>query len=125
MTIFIPEVKKTRLFKEKKTHGKTSNILISVTSVHFFGVHKLIITMPTVVNLCVYGRRMLRHVNPYPVNLIGGGGDIASPLSICTYSKTCVKQPLRNRQNKDLNVKWKLNEGEKYCRAFCNTFDLH
>ena len=25
-----------------------------------------------------------------------------SPL----YSKTCVKQPLKNRQNKDLNDKW-------------------
>ena len=22
------------------------------------------------------------------------------------YSKTCVKQPLKNRQNKDLNDKW-------------------
>ena len=30
------------------------------------------------------------------------------------YSKTCVKQPLRNRQNKDLNDKWLLNEGRKY-----------
>ena len=42
-----------------------------------------------------------------------------------SYSKTCVKQPLKNRQNKDLNDKWKLNEGQKYCRALCNTFDLH
>ena len=26
---------------------------------------------------------------------------------ICyTYSKTCVKQPLKNRQNKDFNDKW-------------------
>ena len=44
----------------------------------------------------------------------------------------------KNRQNKDLNDRWKLNEGRKYCRmlplqnaplaprgAFCNTFDLH
>ena len=23
-----------------------------------------------------------------------------------TYSKTCVKRPLKNRQNKDLNNKW-------------------
>ena len=29
-----------------------------------------------------------------------------------SYSKTCVKWPLKNRQNKDLG-------------AFCNTFDLH
>ena len=32
------------------------------------------------------------------------------------YSKTCLKQPLKNRQNKDLNDKWKLNVGQKYCR---------
>ena len=24
--------------------------------------------------------------------------------------------PLKNRQNKDFNVKWQLNEGRKYCR---------
>ena len=34
----------------------------------------------------------------------------------CLYSKTCVKRLLKNRQNKELNVKWKLNEGRKYCR---------
>ena len=28
------------------------------------------------------------------------------------YSKTCIKRPLNNRQNKDLNDKWKLNEGQ-------------
>ena len=33
-----------------------------------------------------------------------------------TYSKTCVKWPLKNRQNIDLNDKWELNEGLKYCR---------
>ena len=32
------------------------------------------------------------------------------------YSKTCLKRPLYNRQNKDLNDKWQLNEGQKYCR---------
>ena len=31
------------------------------------------------------------------------------------YSKTCVKLPLKNRQNIDLNDKWQLNEGRKYC----------
>ena len=46
------------------------------------------------------------------------------------YSKTCVKWPLKNRQNKDLNDKWYINEGRKYCRmlplgAFCNIFVLH
>ena len=32
------------------------------------------------------------------------------------YSKTCLKRPLKNRQNKDLNDKWWHNEGRKYCR---------
>ena len=32
------------------------------------------------------------------------------------YSKTRLKQPLKNRQNKDVNDKWYLNEGPKYCR---------
>ena len=59
------------------------------------------------------------------------------------YSKTCLKRPLKNRQNKGLKDKWYLNVGQKYCRmlswslmqvesiaecslgAFCNTFDLH
>ena len=33
-----------------------------------------------------------------------------------SYSKTCLKRPLKNKQNKDLNDKWLLNEGQKYCR---------
>ena len=43
------------------------------------------------------------------------------------YSKTCLKGPLKNRQNKDFNDKWKRNEGRKYypLGVFCNTFDLH
>ena len=32
------------------------------------------------------------------------------------YSKTCVKQPITNRLNKYPYDKWKLNEGQKYCR---------
>ena len=32
------------------------------------------------------------------------------------YSKTCLKRPLKNRQNKGLKDKWKLKEGRKYCR---------
>ena len=51
-------------------------------------------------------------------------------LGFVSYSKTCLKWPLKNRQNKDVNDKWYLNEGRKYCRmlsfgAFCNTFDMH
>ena len=34
----------------------------------------------------------------------------------CQYSKTCLKQPLKKRQNKDFNNKRKLNEGRKDCR---------
>ena len=33
-----------------------------------------------------------------------------------TYSKTCLKRPLKNRQNIGLKDKWLLNEGLKYCR---------
>ena len=41
----------------------------------------------------------------YPVN-----------LQHSIYSKTCLKWPLKNRQNKDLNDKMLLNEDQKYCR---------
>ena len=49
-------------------------------------------------------------------------------LYLYKYSGTCVERPFTNRQNKDLNIKWYLNEGQKYCKkfgAFCNTFYLH
>ena len=32
------------------------------------------------------------------------------------YSKTCVKRPLKRRQNKGLNDKFKLYAGWQYCR---------
>ena len=32
------------------------------------------------------------------------------------YSKTCIKRSLKNRQNKDLDNNWYLNECQKYCR---------
>ena len=46
------------------------------------------------------------------------------------YGKTCLKGPLKNRQNKGLKDRLSLNAGQKYCRmlplgAFCNIFDLH
>ena len=31
--------------------------------------------------------------------------------TLLIYSKTCLKQPLKNRQNKGLDGKWLLNEG--------------
>ena len=43
----------------------------------------------------------------------------AIKLTLHTVNKTCVKRPLQNRQNKDLNDKWQLNEGQKYCRMLC------
>ena len=44
------------------------------------------------------------------------GGSI-EPICIHEhYSKTCVKQPHKNSQNKDLYDKWKLNASQKYCR---------
>ena len=50
--------------------------------------------------------------------------DILFSGKITFYSKTCVKRPFKNRENKD------LNDGQKYRKnapmgAFCNTFDLH
>ena len=33
-----------------------------------------------------------------------------------TYSKTCLKRPIKNGQNKDLNDKCWLNECQKYYR---------
>ena len=32
------------------------------------------------------------------------------------YSKTCLKQPLKNRQRKGLKDRRELNAGQKYCR---------
>ena len=43
-------------------------------------------------------------------------GEVIKPVSKGRYSKTCVKQPLKNKQNKDLLDKCQLNEGGKYCR---------
>ena len=37
-------------------------------------------------------------------------------VQVGMYSKTCVKWLLSKRQNKDLNDKWLLNEGQMYCR---------
>ena len=39
-----------------------------------------------------------------------------SPSGKYMCCKTFVKRPLKNRQNKDLNDLWKVNEGQKYCR---------
>ena len=43
-------------------------------------------------------------------DIYGGFNDYNATLdtdvSIMIYSKTCLKQPLKNRQNKDLNDKW-------------------
>ena len=44
------------------------------------------------------------------------------------YGKTCVKRPLKNRQNKYLYDKWELNEGQKYfsiLQYFWPAFRLH
>ena len=52
-------------------------------------------------------------------------------LKLTTYNKTCLKRPLKNRQNESL--KHKINgslmkvESIAECSvgAFCNTLDLH
>ena len=51
-------------------------------------------------------------------------------LDTCTcileysYSKTCVKWPLKNRQNKDLYANGCLMKVESIAEL-CNNFDLH
>ena len=37
-------------------------------------------------------------------------------MNLSEYSKTCLNQPFKNRQNKGLKDKRTLNEGQKYCR---------
>ena len=44
-----------------------------------------------------------------------GQGHKIFVLIIYVYSKTCVKQQLKNRQNKDLNDKWLLYESIAEC----------
>ena len=39
-----------------------------------------------------------------------------SVLCSLIYSKTCLKRPLKNRQNNSLINRWLLSAGEKYCR---------
>ena len=39
-------------------------------------------------------------------------------IKIKLVSTHCLKRPLKNRQSKDLNDKWLLNEGQKCCRIF-------
>ena len=45
------------------------------------------------------------------------------------YSKSCLKQPLKNRKNKGLKTNGSLMKVESVAEcslgAFCNTFDLH
>ena len=63
---------------------------------------------------------LLLHI-PFPfINVIAKKIRIKSFISFLTanfttlfpkYSRTCLKPPLKNRQNKGLKDKWKLNEG--------------
>ena len=43
----------------------------------------------------------IKGINPFP----SYSGQWLSAL-FCLYSKTCLKQPLKNRQNQGLNGKW-------------------
>ena len=43
-------------------------------------------------------------------------GFVFGPCFVIQYSKTCVKRPLKKRQNKDLNDNLQLSEGQQYCR---------
>ena len=60
---------------------------------------------------CIRSKK--RHTNRNLPHLVLA---LISKLEITLLSKICLKRPLRNRQKKDLNDKWLLNEGRKYCR---------
>ena len=45
-----------------------------------------------------------------------------SKIIFYSCSKTCVKRPLKNRQNKDLNDKWWLMKVE--CIAECSPWSI-
>ena len=47
------------------------------------------------------------------ITIVGSGNWWVKGLLV--YSKTCVKWPLKNKQNKDLNDHLSLNAGRKYC----------
>ena len=65
------------------------------------------------------------------------GYNVGGDAAVCTftlysrskYSKTCLKRPLNNRQNKGLKTNGSLMKVESIAEcslgAFCNTFDLH
>ena len=50
-------------------------------------------------------------------------------LNLVTYSKACLKRPLKNRQSEGLKTNGSLMKVESIAecslREFCNTFDLH
>ena len=48
--------------------------------------------------------------------MLGNDFFVVCLSSKSTNSKTCLKQSLKNRQNKGFKDKWQLNEGRKYCR---------
>ena len=50
----------------------------------------------------------------YDKNQAGAVSDCHRPR----YSKTCLKQPLKNRQNKSLKDKWQLNMGWNILQYF-------
>ena len=41
------------------------------------------------------------------------------------HRKTCLKRPLKKSTKTDFRYRLSFNAGQKYYRAFCNTFDLH
>ena len=55
-----------------------------------------------------------RNYNNSYINSTGIGCVLLSVRTHC--SKTCLQWPLKDIQNKALKDKWKLNEGQKYCR---------
>ena len=62
----------------------------------------------------VHGNRQKYLIYKTGTSLLSGSTKlfiIRGALEMHSYSKTCLKRLLYNRQNKDLNDNWKLNEG--------------
>ena len=61
--------------------------------------------------------------------ILGAFFSANATVFVLSYSKICLKRPLKNRQNKGLKTNGSLMKEEIIAEcslgAFCNTFDLH
>ena len=59
------------------------------------------------------------------IRVLSNSTKLISNYTTFLYSKTGLKQPLKNRQNKCLMENGSLMKVKVLQNAFCNTFDLH